>query len=160
MRMHVQSHLLLVLGSQAHLSALFKVAATAFRAKTAKPVTEILHVLEVVNLHPMSLFKYLRQELSEDEPAHPICAKLMLAHVPATARSPQRPSIILLPGTFQKNEHSYLVLISLRNACSPRIRRGEFILGVSFTRRTYLRLGSCVRALRRTSSCVHEGKIG
>ncbi len=100
MRIHVQSPLLLLLGSQAHLSALFKVAATACRPKIAKPVTEILHMLEVVDLHPMSLFKELRQKLREDESAHPICAKLMLAHVPATARSPQRPSIVLSPGTL------------------------------------------------------------
>ena len=100
MRIHVQSPPLLLLGAQAHLSALFKVAATAFRPKIAKPVTEILHILEVVDLHPMSLFKELRQKLREDESAHPICAKLMLAHVPATARSPQRPSIVLSPGTF------------------------------------------------------------
>jgi hypothetical protein len=76
-----------------------KVAGTSFRCKAEKPITEILHVLEDVDLHPKSLYSSLKVKIREDESAARVGVKLQLKHVPATALSPQRPSIILSPGT-------------------------------------------------------------
>ena len=85
-------------GSHSHLAALLKVAATSFKSKAEKPILEILHILEVVDLHPQSLYKALTLHIREDGSASRVGPKLMLSHVPATARTPQRPCIILSPG--------------------------------------------------------------
>ena len=86
-------------GSHSHLKELLKVAGTAFRCKAEKPITEILHVLEDVDLHPKSLYSHLKLKIREDDSAARVGVKFQLKHVPATAHSPQRPSIILSPGT-------------------------------------------------------------
>ena len=82
-----------------HLKALLKVVGTAFRCKAEKPFTEILHVLEDVDLHPKNLYSHLKLKIREDDSAARVGVKFQLKHVPATAQSPQRPSIILSPGT-------------------------------------------------------------
>lgn len=76
-----------------------KVAGTSFRCKAEKPITEIFHVLEDVDLHPKSLYSSLKVKIREDGFAARVGVKFQLKHVPATALSPQRPSIILSPGT-------------------------------------------------------------
>ena len=86
-------------GTHAHLKALLNVAATCFKMKAEKPIDEILHFLEVVDLHPLSLHKELKKVIRCDESVSTVGAKLKLAHVEATSSSPQRPCIILSPGT-------------------------------------------------------------
>ena len=87
-------------GVYAHLSALLKVTATSFKSKAEKPISEILHILEVVDLHPQSLFKALTFTIREHGLSTRVRPKLMLFHVAATANTPQRPSIILTPGNI------------------------------------------------------------
>ena len=96
---YVFSFLFALKGSHSHLKALLKVAGTSFRCKAEKPITEIFHVLEDVDLHPKSLYSSLKVKIREDESAARVGVKFQLKHVPATALSPQRPSIILSPGT-------------------------------------------------------------
>ena len=75
-----------------------KVAGTSFRSKAQKPIAEILHLLEDVDLHPKSLHNELKLKLREDESFACVGCKLKLAHIPATSVTPQRPSIILSSG--------------------------------------------------------------
>jgi hypothetical protein len=88
-------------GTHAHLKALLNVAATCFKMKAEKPIDEILHFLEDVDLHPHSLHKELKKVIRSDEFVSTVGAKLKLAHVEATSSSPQRPCIVLSPGTWK-----------------------------------------------------------
>ena len=94
---------------------LLKVAGTAFRCKAEKPITEILHVLEDVDLHPKSLYSHLKLKIREDDSAARVGVKFQLKHVPATAQSPQRPSIILSPGTGFKGFIYFTVYVCPKN---------------------------------------------
>jgi len=87
-------------GVYANLSALLNVAATSFKSKAEKPIAEIHHILEVVDLHPQSIFKALTITIREHGLSSRVRPKLMLSHVAATANTPQRPSIILAPGNI------------------------------------------------------------
>jgi len=102
-------------GSHSHLKELLKVAGTAFRCKAEKPITEILHVLEDVDLHPKSLYTHLKIKIRDDDSAARVGVKFQLKHVPATAQSPQRPSIILSPGSGFFGFLFFTVLVCPKN---------------------------------------------
>ena len=95
------------IGTHAHLKELLRVAATCYRSKAEKPIAEILHILEDVDLHPICLHIELKHKIRADDSGARVGAKLKIAHVHATARTPQRPSIVLSPGKYSSSLSVY-----------------------------------------------------
>ena len=85
-------------GAFRHLSALLKVAGICYKTKVQKPLQEIYHTLQSVDLHPRSLILALKEKVYNSSTRCLLSARLLLGHVPATETTPQRPAIVLSPG--------------------------------------------------------------
>ena len=85
-------------GAFRHLSPLLKVAGTCYKTKVQKPLQEIYHTLQSVDLHPLSLILALKEKVYNSSTRCLLSARLLLGHVPATETNPQRPAIVLSPG--------------------------------------------------------------